>query len=406
MAGPRTRAHPAAAARGGSLGPGHGAAPNRNGRAPLRHPEPWYLRKRIVWPLAFFLPAGMIVAALWWNIPVTNPLTGVRENYGAQVQRLGHTLFTPTRSLTVAFSAHNQITVLLVGLDHVPEKHGEEPVHRSDSLILATTDFTTKQVRLLSIPRDGWAMHYQGGTEQGYDKLAHTYALGGIERTSETIGHLMGVTPDFYIIVKFEGLARLIDALGGLTVDVEKDMNYDDRRGNLHIHLKQGEQHLTGEEVVAYARFRHDAWGDIARMERQQKVMRLLLTELTSARNIPRLPTLANAIRECVETNLSADQLLALAQHADEYSPAGIQTQTLMSYNNQEPGHRIDLPGAPHGMSAQAILEGDVEHSREFLLDLAPPPPPPPPEQAGAANQATPAEGAGETGAAGGEGGG
>jgi len=330
---------------------------------------------------------------------VTNRLTGVRENYGAQVRRLGQSLLTPKRSLTVAFSAHNQVSVLLVGLDHVPEKHGEEPVHRSDSLILATTDFATKQVRLLSIPRDGWAMHYQGGTERGYDKLAHTYALGGIERTSETIGHLVGITPDFYVTVKFEGLAKLIDALGGLTVDIEKNMNYDDRRGNLHIHFKQGVQHLTGEEVVAYARFRHDTWGDIARMERQQKVMRLLLSELMSARNIPRLPALVNAMGECVETNLSPDQLLALAQHADEYSPAGIQTQTLMSYNNQEPGHEIDLPGASHGVSAQAILESDVELARAFLLDLSPPPPPPP-EEAGAADQAAPPEDAGETGTA------
>jgi len=362
----------------------------------MRHPEPWYLRKRIMWPLAYLISASLIVAAFWWNIPVTNPLTGLRENYGARVQRLGHTLLTPTRSLSVAFSAHSQISVLLVGLDHVPEKHGEEPVHRSDSLILATTDFTTKQVRLLSIPRDGWAMHYEGGTERGYDKLAHTYALGGIERTSETIEHLVGITPDFYVTVKFEGLAKLIDALGGLTVDVEKNMNYDDRRGNLHIHFKQGVQHLTGEEVVAYARFRHDTWGDIARMERQQKVMRLLLSELMSARNIPRLPALVHAMCECVETNLSPDQLLALAQHADEYSPAGIQTQTLMSYNNQEPGHKIDLPGAPHSVSAQAIIESDVEHARAFLLDLAPPPPEPQSAEAGAAEQAAPTVPAGE----------
>jgi LCP family protein required for cell wall assembly len=292
-------------------------------------------------------------------------------------------LLQPQASLDVAFSGRPQIFVLLVGLDHVPENGVEDPPHRSDAVMVAATDFNTKQIRVLSVPRDGWVMHYQNGAEQGKDKIAHTYILGGIQRTQETVEHLLGLTTDFYVTIKFEGLAKVIDALGGLDVDVEKNMNYDDRRGHLHIHFKKGLQHLTGEEVVQYARFRHDAMSDIARMGRQQKVMQLLLAELMKPENLPRLGQIANILMGCVDTNLSMDQLLALAQHAKEFQPGAIKTLTLNSFCNMGAGH-VDVPDAPRGMSVQLILEPDVAVARQFVTDLQPPPPPVPPVAEGA----------------------
>lgn len=346
--------------------------------------RPWYSRKRLVWPLLYLLVAAGTCSALWWNVPVLNLLTGEHETHGTRVMQFAQNLIQPRASLDVAFSGQEQIRVLLVGLDHVPEKKGEEPPHRSDSVMVAATDFGTKQVRMLSIPRDSWIEQYQDGAAQGRDKLAHSYTYGGVQRTEETIEHLLGLDIDFYVTVKFQGLAQLIDTLGGLTVDVEKNMNYDDRRGNLHIHLKKGVQHLTGEEVVQYARFRHDAMSDIARMGRQQKVMQLLLAELMKPENITRFPQIAEILLGCVETNMSAVQLQALAQHAKEFSPEAIKTLTLNSFCNMGPGS-VDVPGAPRGMSVQMILDPDVEIARGFITDLAPPPPPPPPETTGTA---------------------
>jgi polyisoprenyl-teichoic acid--peptidoglycan teichoic acid transferase len=370
---------------------GNGAMYLKNASRPPR--RPWYARKRV---LGFIIYLGAIAATigiLWLNIPVVNLLTGESETNGTKVKRTMQNLLQPQASLDVAFSGRPQICVLLLGLDHVPERGVDDPPHRSDAVLVAATDFNTKQIRILSIPRDGWVEHYQNGVEQGKDKLAHTFALGGIDRTKETVEHLMGLSTDFYVTIKFEGLAKVIDALGGLDVDVEKNMNYDDRGGDLHIHFKKGLQHLTGEQVVQYARFRHDAMSDIARMGRQQKVMQLLLAELMKPENLPRLGQIASILMGCVDTNLTMDQLLALAQHAKEFKPDDIKTLTLNSFCNMGKGH-VDVPGAPRGMSVQLILEPDIAVARQFVTDLQPPPPPAPPAVEGA----SPVDGATEPG--------
>ena len=329
------------------------------------------------------------IGCCWWNIKVTNPLTGETETYGTRFQRTVRNIVQPKQSLETSFNGEHQISVLLVGLDHIPAtKKDPGIIRRSDSVLLAQTDFDTKQARILSIPRDGWVQHWRYGQAHGWEKLGHSYAYGqqakpgdplaGITCTRETVSHLLDLPVDFYVVIQFEGLVQVVDALGGLTVDVEKNMKYTDKAGGLYIDLKKGVQHLDGEQVVQYARFRHDALGDIARMGRQQKVIKGLLEELRKPENLPKLPHLVQLVQQCVVTNLSPDQLLALAQHLDEYAMDGIQTETLQSFWNREPGHEIELPGAGPGVDAQYIRPTDIAASREFLENLSPPPPPEP----------------------------
>jgi LCP family protein required for cell wall assembly len=377
--------------------------PGSNGAPYMQQPirqarRAWYTRKRVLFPLLYLCTIAATVAVLGLNIPVINILTGERETYGTQVARFAGNIMRPAASLDVAFSGHRQVWILLAGLDYVPEKTGEEPPHRSDSVMVAATDFDTKQIRILSIPRDSWVEQYQDDVPQGRDKLAHSYTYGGVARTENTVEHLLSLDTDFYVTIKFEGLARVIDALGGLEVDVEKDMKYDDRHGNLHINFKKGLQHLNGEQVVQYARFRHDAMSDIARMGRQQKVMQLLLTELMKPENMARLPQIAALLMECVDTNLTSDQLLALAQHAKEFKPEDIKTLTLNSFCNMGPGH-VDVPSAPRGMSVQMLLDPDIAIARQFITDLQPPPPPVEPEAGTGIAAPTDGSGTGEGGA-------
>lgn len=380
-----------------------GASARSAMRRPVLRRPPWYARKRVLFPLVFLLTMGATLGALAWHIPVVNPFTGEKENIGQQMTRVTENLLNPRYSLHNAFHAQRQISVLLVGLDHVPERKGEEDaIRRSDSVLLATTDFSTKQIRLLSIPRDGWCEQYGDSGALSWNKMAHSYANGqlqapddayaGIKNTKDAVERLLGVGVDYFVVIQFEGLAQVIDALGGLEIDVEKRMNYDDRRGNLHIHFEKGLQHMTGEQVVQYARFRHDMLGDISRMARQQQVLKLVLEKAMDPRNVTRLPVLAKLLNECVVTNLSLDQLLALAQHIDEYAPTSIQTQTLQSYGPQDPQFPDSLRGRTHGMAVQAMLPEDVLAGRDFLLNLEPPPPPEPevPPAAEASGEAPP----------------
>jgi anionic cell wall polymer biosynthesis LytR-Cps2A-Psr (LCP) family protein len=189
----------------------------------------------------------------------------------------------------------------------------------------------------------------------------------------------MGLPLDYYVIIEFEGLMQLVDALGGLRVDVEMDMDRDDNAGNLHIHLKKGMQLLSGREVVQYARYRDPKLADLGRMPRQQKVLRLLLQEMMKAEHRRKLPELARIMSESVRTNLALDQLVALAQHMDEYSPDCIQTKTLDSYYDSDPTMpEIQCQGVPEGqkVGAQRIYSRDTQAARQWLKDLAPPPPP------------------------------
>jgi len=73
--------------------------------------------------------------------------------------------------------------------------------------------------------------------------------------------------------------------MGGLNVNVDENMDYDDNYGQLHIHLKKGEQYLTGSQVVGYVRFRHDAASDFGRVRRQQQVLKLIMDQLSEPQN-------------------------------------------------------------------------------------------------------------------------
>lgn len=350
--------------------------------------------------------AILTYGVMWWNTPVTNEETGKTTTKGRQVQKFVEVLINPEQSLDIAFEEITRLNVLLIGLDHVPPTPKDPgKIRRCDSIIVASTDFTTHQIRLLSIPRDGWAPHWQGGKLFGYERLAHTFSLGqqynvrhklvrsdilagGIERSKESIEHLLGLKLDYYVVIQFEGMVELVDTIcpNGLEIEVEKDMKYSDKAGGLYIDLKKGTQRLGGEELLGYARFRKDATGDIGRMARQQKVLRLLLQEMMKKENLSKLPKVAKLLEKNVRTDLSISQLVALAQNLDNYSTESIQTKTLMSWYNLERGKERDIPGLTvaeareGGYHVQGLFQKDIDEGISFLDSLEVPPPPEEPE--------------------------
>jgi LCP family protein required for cell wall assembly len=324
---------------------------------------------------------------LWWVAPVENALRGQQEHRGASLERFVSNLIKPEQPLSASFNGKEQINVLLVGLDHIPGRRGERDFRRSDSVLLASADFETRQIRIVSIPRDGWVKQKNKRGNIVHDKLAHSYVHGqeqdqndpeaGVRNVSDAVARLLDVQPDYYVVIQFEGLAALVDALGGMEIDVEKRMYYRDRAGGLLIDFKKGPQHMTGEQVVQYARFRHDALGDIGRMERQQRVIKLVIEEIKKPQNLAKAPALISALHQAVVTNFTLDQLLAFVRKMDEYKADGIQTMTLQSYGNHEAGFENLAVGAG-GMSVQVMTNKDIAEARQFLQDLSVPLPPDP----------------------------
>ena len=215
------------------------------------------------------------------------------------------------------FGGKPAANILLMGID----KRAND-VGRSDTMIVMHIDAGTKQIRLLSVPRDT-RVTLPG--ENHYAKINAALPTGGVEMTMQAVADLLGITIDYYAVTDFDGFKEAVDKLGGVTIDVEKEMNYDDRRGHLHIHLKPGSQHLNGEEAIGYVRFRHDAEGDITRMKRQQKFLRAIAHEMARAKNMFNAPAAFSSLRDHIDTDLPPDDIAWLVRTAKNISDEKIQ---------------------------------------------------------------------------------
>ncbi|WP_226576930.1 LCP family protein [Halobacillus litoralis] len=203
----------------------------------------------------------------------------------------------------------DQWMVLLLGID----QRGAE-TSRTDTIMLAQYDRTTKSTKIASLMRD----LYVDIPGHGFNKLNAAFAIGGPELLRETIEKNFQIEPEYYSIVDFNGFSQIVDILSpdGLEIDVEKDMQYVSGDETTNINLKEGVQTLNGEELLGYVRFRSDARGDFGRVERQQKVLSLLKDEILSFQGVLKTPRLIGSIQPYIDTNISSDKVLQAGKDA------------------------------------------------------------------------------------------
>lgn len=179
----------------------------------------------------------------------------------------------------------------------------------ADVMLLIKFDPETKKIVMLSIPRDT-RTEIEGF---GVKKINSANVDGGPALTAKTVSNLLGgVGIDRYVRINVLGVGKLIDALGGVTVYVPKDMKYQDDSQHLYINLKAGKQHLNGNQVLQLLRFRHDELGDIGRIQRQQMVMRALIEQSLNPGTLTRLPDILDTVKDNIDTNLTVEELVAL----------------------------------------------------------------------------------------------
>ncbi|MDA8441827.1 MAG: LCP family protein [Peptococcaceae bacterium] len=222
---------------------------------------------------------------------------------------------------------NSRINILVIGVDE--RTYSADKSYRTDTLILASIDPSSKQIALLSIPRDTRVEI----PKDGLDKINAAAAYGGLNTTVAVVQQLTGVKIDGYIKTDFTGFKDVINTLGGITVNVEKDMYYltGDKQDGV-INLKQGVQVLDGTKALEYARFRHDALGDISRTARQQVVLKAIGKKLMQPSTIPKIPALIRGFSQAVDTNLPMAELVNIAQVAAQYDASKLISQTLPGY--------------------------------------------------------------------------
>lgn len=235
---------------------------------------------------------------------------------------------------TLPFLPRRQ-NILLLGVDSNGSNTDPWIGTRSDTIVLLNIDPQSRSVNAISIPRDSKV--YLAG-EFGVQKINAAHALGGIKLTKRTVEETLGVKVDRYIMVSDEAVRKLVDALGGVPIYVEKNMHYNDYSGGLHVNLHRGENVLDGKNAIGYLRFRHDALGDIGRTQRQQWFLRGLLEKIQTPQAIAKIPEMLNIATTYVKTDLSLYEMSQYAALAKSFDISKIEVATLPGGPNRK-GH-------------------------------------------------------------------
>lgn len=192
----------------------------------------------------------------------------------------------------------------------------------TDTMLLVRFDPDTKKLAVLSIPRDTRA--YVEG--YGVTKINEANYYGGPALSAKATSELLdGVGIDRYVRINVQGIEKLIDALGGVTVYIPKDMKYQDDSQHLYINLKAGKRHLNGNQALQFLRFRYDENGDIGRIQRQQMLMRALMEQALNPVTLARVPKILSVIQSHLDTNLSVEELMALVGFATQTNRSNVQ---------------------------------------------------------------------------------
>jgi LCP family protein required for cell wall assembly len=199
-----------------------------------------------------------------------------------------------------------RINVLVLGEDNV------EGSRRSDTILLATLDVDKENIRVLSVPRDTRMLVPRYGNQ----KINHAYAYGGSELVRETLQRFLGIPVSYYVKIDYDNFPKLVDLVGGVDIFVGKEMHYVDKRGKLEINIPKGKQRMNGETALKYVRFRHDALGDIGRVQRQQQFMKAMIQRMYEPENLLRFPAIMTEVSKTVTTDISPSMIFQLGNFA------------------------------------------------------------------------------------------
>lgn len=244
------------------------------------------------------------IAALLWPNSAPLPL----ESY-----------LYPKRSSSPSFKHYRlsrPMNVLVMGIQPGVQMSGVSPSPTldrfsglSDTIVLIRFDPTDTSINLLWIPRDTQVRI----PDYGLGKINQANAIGGSALAARVLSLNFNYVPiDRYVRISPNALSELVDLLGGLEIFVSAPMSYTDISGKLTIDLEPGWQTLNGDRAIQFVRFRNDELGDIGRIQRQQVLLSSLSQNFAKPKFIKDLPKIIFFLKEYIDTNLTASEMLAL----------------------------------------------------------------------------------------------
>ncbi len=210
-----------------------------------------------------------------------------------------------------------RVNVLVLGVDKSVEREASGSF-RTDTMILVSVNFKTMDVDMITVPRDSYVKLYgkDGLLIDPVDPLNKANAAfslggglksGGYRSAMNTVSALFGGVPvNYFVSFDMNAVKRIVDAMGGVDYEVDVEVTMDGRT------LSPGMQHLDGQAVLDYCRQRKGS-SDIARADRQQRILMAIFNQMKSTGQIANLPAIYKAVQDCIETDLSFEQICALS---------------------------------------------------------------------------------------------
>jgi LCP family protein required for cell wall assembly len=243
----------------------------------------------------------------------------------------------------------DRVNILLLGIDEREDQYGP---WRSDTMIVLTIDPENNTAGILSIPRDLWVT-IPGYSEERINTAHRTgdlkeYPGGGPALAVKTVQYNLGIPIHYYVRVNFSGFVEAIDTIGGVDINVEKEIDdplYPDNAfGYDPLYIPAGLQHMDGALALKYARTRHGG-SDFDRLRRQQQVIMAVRDKVLRLEMLPelllRLPELLKTVGDSVQTDLQLDEMRNLVQLASEIDEEHLKTAVIDS-SMTEPATRYN----------------------------------------------------------------
>ncbi len=223
----------------------------------------------------------------------------------------------------------NMFTMLVIGTDvdyTGPATQSSASIGRADTAMLLLMPRSGRTAVVISIPRDTLV-----STNGKNGKVRFNSLYKGLPPDDLITGvkTLTDLEVDRWMKVDFNAFVAFVDAIGGVEVDVEKTMKYTDRAGGYTLNLKPGVQVLDGKTSLAYVRYRNDALGDIARVNRQQQFVKAVASKVIRFSTISHLDDFKAILDEYVKNDLNFYELAAIGMRTLKVGPSNIDTTTL-----------------------------------------------------------------------------
>jgi len=308
------------------------SAPQKKKRGRSGKIRRWF----VFFSLFALLLVGGVAGAVYWKIDdALDTVTKPNDEFTSPV----------SQNVDPKYSSNKPLSFVVLGMDSRPETGSMN----TDVMIVAVANPETKKITMVSIPRD---TRVKIPGYRDYHKINAVYANGeadrrkaernnqiptedGVSLTKKTLSEVLGIPIEHYVAIDFEGFKAVIDEMGGVQVDVDRKLVYDDPTDNTHINLNPGVQLLNGEQALGYVRHRHDNRGqkyfssDFDRNRRQQEVIRAIVDKTASLEGLTKVFTVMDVGAKHIHTDLSKDQIKGLA-----YDFKGFNSETVTALEN------------------------------------------------------------------------